>query len=169
MAQRYPGDGAAANGFGRRHLHESEGRLLYEADYTAPPDMRVLGLWRMSANGVPVPPLPSRADRCAKIVSIQSSLPGSSRKQSRYAFDNNTLWTAYFERRHANQFAATNGDDLGDCATTASSSTRAAPAPTSSSQRPSWRCSPSSRSTWTWLPTTRPPSNGRGTTTSGRR
>jgi len=31
MAERFPGDGAAANGFGRRHLHEDEARLLYEA------------------------------------------------------------------------------------------------------------------------------------------
>ena len=35
MAERFPGDGAAANGFGRRHLHEDEVRLLYEANYPA--------------------------------------------------------------------------------------------------------------------------------------
>ncbi|KAE8818706.1 hypothetical protein D1007_03524 [Hordeum vulgare] len=39
MAESYPGDGAAANGFGRRHLHESEARLLYEGDYRAPPEI----------------------------------------------------------------------------------------------------------------------------------
>ena len=33
MAERFPGDGAAANGFGRRHLHEDEARLLYEAEH----------------------------------------------------------------------------------------------------------------------------------------
>jgi hypothetical protein len=38
MAERYPGEGAAANGFGRRSLHDSEARLLYEANYPAPPD-----------------------------------------------------------------------------------------------------------------------------------
>lgn len=43
IVERYPGDGAAANGFGRRHLHESEARLLCEADYPAAPDMRVPG------------------------------------------------------------------------------------------------------------------------------
>ena len=48
MAERYPGDSAAANGFGRRHLHEDEARLLYEADYPAPPDMRVPGSWKLS-------------------------------------------------------------------------------------------------------------------------
>ena len=31
------------------------------------------------------------------------------RNQPRYAPDSNTLWTAYFERRHEEQIAATNG------------------------------------------------------------
>jgi hypothetical protein len=31
-------DGAANNGFGRRSLHQWEGRLLYTAGYPAPPD-----------------------------------------------------------------------------------------------------------------------------------
>ena len=67
MAERFPGDGAAANGFGRRHLHEDEARLLYEAEYPVPPDMRVPGAWRISAGGVPVPPPPSGAARRAEI------------------------------------------------------------------------------------------------------
>ena len=46
MVERFPGDDAAANGFGRRHLHEDEMRFLYEADYPAPPDMRVSAAWR---------------------------------------------------------------------------------------------------------------------------
>ena len=58
MAERFPGDGAAVNGFGRRHLHEDEARLLFEAEYPVPPDMRVPGAWRISVGGVPVP-LPS--------------------------------------------------------------------------------------------------------------
>ncbi|KAE8819506.1 formin-like protein 14 [Hordeum vulgare] len=73
MVERYPGDEAAANGFGRHHLHESEARLLYEADYPAPPDMRMTGSWRLSVGGVTVPPPPS-----AKIARIRSSLPESS-------------------------------------------------------------------------------------------
>ena len=55
MGERFPGDGAMVNGFGRRHLHKWEARLLHEADYPAPPDMRVLGSWRLSAGGVHVP------------------------------------------------------------------------------------------------------------------
>jgi hypothetical protein len=33
-------DGAANNGFGRRSLHQWEGRLLYATGYPAPPDFR---------------------------------------------------------------------------------------------------------------------------------
>jgi hypothetical protein len=36
-------DGATNNGFGRRSLHQWEGRLLYEAGYKAPPDFRAPG------------------------------------------------------------------------------------------------------------------------------
>jgi hypothetical protein len=33
-------DGAANNGFGRRSLHQWEGRLLYAVGYPAPPNFR---------------------------------------------------------------------------------------------------------------------------------
>jgi hypothetical protein len=36
-------DGTANNGFGRRSLHQWEGRLLYMAGYPAPPDFRAPG------------------------------------------------------------------------------------------------------------------------------
>ncbi|KAE8805086.1 Homeobox protein KNOX3 [Hordeum vulgare] len=90
MAEHYPDDGVAANDFGRRHLHESEARLLYEADYPPPPDMWAPGSWRLSAGGVSVPPLPSRVDRRVEIAHIRSSLSESSRNQPRYAPDSNT-------------------------------------------------------------------------------
>jgi hypothetical protein len=51
-------DGAANNGFGRRSLHQWEGRLLYMAGYPAPPDFRAPGGWRLSAGGVPIPQPP---------------------------------------------------------------------------------------------------------------
>jgi hypothetical protein len=41
-------DGAANNGFGRRSLHQWEGRLLYMASYPALPDFRTPGGWRLS-------------------------------------------------------------------------------------------------------------------------
>ena len=36
-------DAAAANGFGRRHLHKDEAWALCQAGYPCPPDMRVPG------------------------------------------------------------------------------------------------------------------------------
>ncbi|KAI4990298.1 hypothetical protein ZWY2020_038661 [Hordeum vulgare] len=108
MAEHFPDDEAATSGFGRRHLHEDEARLLYEADYLAPPDMRVPGSWRISAGGVPVPPSPTRADRWAEIARIWLGLPESSRNLPRYGPDSNAPWTMYFDRRHADQLAATN-------------------------------------------------------------
>jgi hypothetical protein len=50
-------DGAANNGFGRRSLLQWEGRLLYATGYPAPPNFRAPGGWRLSAGGVPIPPL----------------------------------------------------------------------------------------------------------------
>jgi hypothetical protein len=38
MAYPSDDDGAANNGFGRRSLHQWEGRLLHAARYMAPPD-----------------------------------------------------------------------------------------------------------------------------------
>ena len=55
MGERFPDDGAVANDFVRRHLHEWEARLHYEANYPAPPDIRRPGSWRLNAGGVPVP------------------------------------------------------------------------------------------------------------------
>jgi hypothetical protein len=42
MAKRYPDNGAAVNGFGRRSLHNYDARLFYEANYPEPPDFRGL-------------------------------------------------------------------------------------------------------------------------------
>ena len=87
MAERFPGDGAAANVFGRRHLHEDEARLLYEAEYPVPPDMWVPRAWRISAGGVPVPPPPTGAARSAEIARIRASLPRAAREGPRYVPD----------------------------------------------------------------------------------
>ena len=108
MAKRFPGDGAAANGFGRRHLHEDEARLLFEAEYPVPPDMRVPGAWRISAGDVPVPPIPTGVARRAEIARIRSSLRRAAREGPRYVPDS-PLWEPYFRRRHAQQLEATNG------------------------------------------------------------
>jgi hypothetical protein len=54
MAERYEGDPAVANGFGRRYLHEWEACTLYEAGYMAPLDSP--NEWTLSAGCVPIPP-----------------------------------------------------------------------------------------------------------------
>jgi hypothetical protein len=54
MAGYGSNDGAANNGFGRRSLHQWEGRLLYVAGYPVPPDFRAPGGWRLSSQ--PAPP-----------------------------------------------------------------------------------------------------------------
>ena len=68
MAERFPGDGAAANGFGRRWLHPNEVELLYSAEYPVPPDTRVPGDWRISLGGMPVPPVPEGDELPAAIA-----------------------------------------------------------------------------------------------------
>jgi hypothetical protein len=59
--------GHEANSFSRRYLHEWEARALYEARYMAPPDFRCPGTWRLSAGGIPIPPVPHGAARQAAI------------------------------------------------------------------------------------------------------
>ncbi|XP_044392416.1 uncharacterized protein [Triticum aestivum] len=52
MVARFPSEAAAANGFGRRSLHEQESWLLFEASIPATPDMRVGPTgWRLSNGG----------------------------------------------------------------------------------------------------------------------
>jgi hypothetical protein len=43
MADYGSDDGAANNGFGRRSMHQWEGRLLYMAGYPTSPDFRAPG------------------------------------------------------------------------------------------------------------------------------
>ena len=58
MVERYPGDGAAANGFVCRWLRDDEARLLFEAGYPVPPDVRMPDSWRLSQMGLAMPPIP---------------------------------------------------------------------------------------------------------------
>ena len=87
MAERFPGDEAAANGFGHRTLREQESWLLFQANIPAPPDMRAGPTgWRLSNGGVPIPPLPDVVARpgyfadkeetvCASLTDEQRALP----------------------------------------------------------------------------------------------
>ena len=79
MAERFPGDGAAASGFRHRSLHEWEAYLFFEANIPAPPDMRAGPTgWRLSAGGVPIPPVPDVDARpdifAAEVDRVRASL-----------------------------------------------------------------------------------------------
>jgi hypothetical protein len=67
MAESYEGDGAAANGFGWRHLMVEEATALNNKGYPAPPNMRCSNTWKLSAGGVPIPPETQGAARAAAI------------------------------------------------------------------------------------------------------
>jgi len=110
MSGRYPGDAAAANGFGRRLLHEWEAYLLHEANYPAPPDVRAPSRWRLSAGGVPVPPLPipETPEFHAEIERARASLTAAERALPEYAADNHAAWAAYFGRRQEERLGSTN-------------------------------------------------------------
>ncbi|KAE8791292.1 Homeobox protein KNOX3 [Hordeum vulgare] len=71
--------------------------------------MRMQGAWRLSAGGVLVPPPPSVAKRRGKIACIRASLLKHARLEERYVLDSLPVWTAYFQRRHADHLASTNG------------------------------------------------------------
>ncbi|KAE8808824.1 Homeobox protein KNOX3 [Hordeum vulgare] len=109
MTERLLDDGAVANGFGHRFLHEWVACLMHEANYPMPHDMHVPGEWRMSVGGVPMPPSPFGAERDAKIAWIRESLLEGTCQHPRYAPDNRPLWPVYFQRRHAEQLTSSNG------------------------------------------------------------
>ena len=97
MAARFPGDAAAANGFGRRSLHEWESWLLFEANIPAPPDMRTGPTgWRLSNGGVAIPPLPDVEARpayfAAEIDRVRASLTDEQLALPQYAADNHAAW-----------------------------------------------------------------------------
>jgi hypothetical protein len=81
-------DGAANNGFGRRSLHQWEGRLLYTAGYPAPPDFRAPGGWRLSAGGIPIPLPPTGAALDAAIDEIIKTMNDEHRADPHFYPDN---------------------------------------------------------------------------------
>ena len=94
----------------RRSLHEWEAYLLHEANYPAPPDVRAPSRWRLSAGGVPVPPLPVPETPYfhAEIERAWASLTATERVLPEYAADNHAAWAAYFERRQEERLVSTN-------------------------------------------------------------
>jgi hypothetical protein len=82
----YPSDedGATNNGFGRRSLHQWEGRLLHPAGYMASPDFRAPGGWRLSADGIPIPPPPMGAALDAAIDEVLETMSDKHRADPRF-------------------------------------------------------------------------------------
>ena len=103
MAERYLGDAAAANDFGRNWLHDWEARLLFEAGYPATPDMRVPGNWRLSQMGLPVPSIPTREDRLAEIQATRERMTDEQRANPIWDQENNAAWNAYFSEHRQRQ------------------------------------------------------------------
>jgi hypothetical protein len=77
-------DGAANNGFGRRSLHQWEGRRLYAVGYPAPLDFRAPGGWRLSAGGIPIPPSPTGAALDAAIDEVIETMSDEQRADPRF-------------------------------------------------------------------------------------
>ena len=113
MAERFPGDEAAAYGFGRRSLREQESCLLFQANIRAPPDMHAGPTgWRLSDGGVLVPPLPDAVAKptyfAEEVEVARASLTDEERSLPQYAADNHAAWAAYFQRRQQQRLASTN-------------------------------------------------------------
>jgi hypothetical protein len=105
MAEQFPRDGAAANGFGSRSLHDWEARFLYEANYPAASDFRGPPSWRLSVGGVYIPP-PQRSMRRSR------SLSPSCRTRSGHSGvvpGNHAAWDAYFRERYERELASFEG------------------------------------------------------------
>lgn len=121
MGERFPGDGAAANGFGYCSLHEWEAHLLHEANYPTPPDMHTTGRWSLSVGGGPVPPFPDVEHPYyvkAEIDRVRASLSEEERALPEYDAGNHEVWAAYFERWQAERLASINNAPLVRGATT---------------------------------------------------
>ena len=77
--------------------------------------MRAPGRWRLSAGGVPVPPLPDVEHPHyfqAEIVRVRASLSEEERAFPKYDAGNHEAWAAYFERRQAERLTFINNAPL---------------------------------------------------------
>jgi hypothetical protein len=102
-------DDASNNGFGRRSLHQWEGRLLHAAGYMAPMDFRAPGGWRLSAGGITIPPPPMGTALEAAIDEVLETMSDEQRTDPRFYPDNLVAWTAFFRRRYERELAAYDG------------------------------------------------------------
>jgi hypothetical protein len=98
--------GAAANGFGRRPLHVTEARALWDARYSVPLDKRCSGA-RRSAAAVCRSPLcrrgPTGPSPSTTIFGTTSQR--TSRTYPQWSPCNDDAWTVFFVRQHADRLA----------------------------------------------------------------
>jgi hypothetical protein len=109
MADYGSNDGAANNGFGRRSLHQWEGRPLYMAGYPAPPDFRAPRGWCLSVGGVPIPPPPVGAALDVAIDEVLEGMSNEQRAEPRFYLDKYQVWTAFFRRMYERELTSYNG------------------------------------------------------------
>ena len=69
--------------------------------------------WRLSAGGVPIPPLPDAVAKpkyfAEEVEIVRASLTDAQLSLPQYAADNPAAWAAYFERRQQQRLASTTG------------------------------------------------------------
>jgi hypothetical protein len=109
MADYGSDDGAANNGFGRRSLHQWEGRFLYTAGYPAPPDFHAPGGWRLNVGGLPIHPPPVGAALDAAIDEVLEGMSDEQRVEPRFYPNNYHAWTAFFRRSYERDLASYDG------------------------------------------------------------
>jgi hypothetical protein len=109
MAGYGDSDSAVNNGFGRRSLHQGKGRLLYMAGYLTLPDFCAPGGWRLSAEGVPIPPPPVGASLDATIDEVLETLSDEQHVELRFFPDNYPACNKFFWRRYERELAAYDG------------------------------------------------------------
>jgi hypothetical protein len=97
------------NGFGRRSLHQWEGRLLHATGYMVPPDFRAPGGWRLSAGGFLIPPPLTGAALDAAIDEVLETMSDEQRADPRFYPDNREAWMAFFHHRYERELAAYDG------------------------------------------------------------
>ena len=109
MAECYPGKVVAANGSGRRWLHDWEACILYKAVYPVRPVYHVASEWRVSAGGLLMHAVPVGQDRLAEIEAFLAGMTEEEREDPRWHPDKHAAWTAYFTEHHERELVAYDG------------------------------------------------------------